>query len=245
MGTLFEMMESNDPAAVEAAMQTSEVVVEPAPATPVTTPVAKSASLRKPVSTKSLRGAIVTMERRIEFCRQRREENTAKKRREVEAFLKEADKLEEMVTAMGRLADEIDAGTAPAVVARINTKAAVELLLLYKTAWPKPESFTDEREFVRRDAEDTKKKYRSVGLESAAEVEEARSILQGWSVVEKSPEQLRLERVAELRRSVAGSRIPSFFPTPMSVIERVMRVAHVARGHLTCEPEAGDGRPES
>jgi hypothetical protein len=234
--TLLEMMEMNDPAAVEAAM-TSEVVVEAAKHPP-----AKPSPPRKPVSTKSLRGAIVTMERRIEFCRQSREENTAKKRREVEQFLKEADKLEGLVAAMGRLADEIDAGTAPAVVSRINTKAALELLLLYKTEWPAEEHFTDAREWVRRDAEDTRRKYRSVGLESAEEVEAARAILQGWMTVEKSEEELRIERVKQLRRDVAGSRISSFFPTPMSVIERVMRHANVRQGHKTCEPEAGDGR---
>jgi hypothetical protein len=63
-----------------------------------------------------------------------------------------------------------------------------------------------------------------------------------WAFIEdKSPEQEKADRIAQLERDLQFSQIPGYFPTPDEVIETMLDYAQIEAHHSILEPSAGAG----
>ena len=66
--------------------------------------------------------------------------------------------------------------------------------------------------------------------------------LELWELLtEKTPEQKQAERILQMERDLAFSKIPGYFPTPRPVIDRMLDYAGIEAGHRVLEPSAGSG----
>lgn len=63
-----------------------------------------------------------------------------------------------------------------------------------------------------------------------------------WAFIEdKTPEQERADRIAQLERDLQFSKIPGYFPTPPAVVEIMLDYAQIKAHHTILEPSAGAG----
>lgn len=80
---------------------------------------------RARVNTEGLRRSAAGLQKRIDFCRQSRRENTRKRRQEAEGFEREAYNLEKLKAKLLAVASAHDAGTVAPILQRVTTKYPV------------------------------------------------------------------------------------------------------------------------
>lgn len=164
---------------------------------------------------------------RIEALRRDRLENTPKRQREGMAARCEAGNLERVQRALSALAAGWEAGTVPAKLQGLRSKAAIEPLvtraLVSHSYYHVAES----------DA------YRSDTPEARA----LRAFVDGVRPIDPAAqaERVKSDRVRALEEEIRFSPIPGFFPTPPALVEILIAAADLCPGLKVLEPSAGKG----
>lgn len=186
---------------------------------------------RRSVSTEALRrAAAAAVEKRIDFCRRPRSENTRKRRQEAAQFEREAVHLEQLRAKLLAVADGHDDGTLPAALGGVTTRLQIETLMR-RDRMPAPDGpAADEYQALTR---------AGIGADDFAEA--ARAVAEIGEVVLTEAER-RARRVKELERAASGASIPGFYATPAAVVARMIELAGVRAGQRVLEPSAGAGR---
>lgn len=144
-----------------------------------------------------------------------------------DSMAKEADRLARIHAALYGLADAHQAGTIPPTLRQVTTKAQVESLL-DRTTFPIWSGYEQER-----------RRLEAAGI-TAATFEDAKAQLVALCapVPTLSPAQ---QQIRQLERSLIGTQIPGYFPTPRPVVEQMIAAADLAPGLRVLEPSAGSG----
>ncbi len=154
-----------------------------------------------------------------------RRTNTPKQQREAATARMDGVHLERAQKAMRALADHHDAGTVPAVLAKVRTKAAILDLC--------------QSEIDRSNAG-----YYDAGFDTGKPYHSSPEALAIWDMLGgNNPEK---EKAEALRRKIDGlkfANIPGYFPTPRGVIDQMIDLADIPTGEAVdiLEPEAGHG----
>jgi phospholipid N-methyltransferase len=150
---------------------------------------------------------------------------TARRMRIIDAMEREADILEQLQALLRGLARAHDIGIVPSLLAEVKTKAAVELLCTYGEC-PKPHY-------------DSYSKVLALGLNEHT-YDAARVML--LALAQDVPQVPDREReIVQRERALVGLDIPGYFPTPQSVITRMLWLADIQSGMRVLEPSAGKG----
>lgn len=140
---------------------------------------------------------------------------------------REAEQLERIQSTLRGLADAHEAGAIPATLRQITTKAQVETVLA-RDEYPIWSGWEPERQRL-TDAGITAETF-------AAAKAELRAVCAPVPTISPAEQQIR-----ELERSLIGCTIPSYFPTPRPLVERMIAAAALAPGMRVLEPSAGAG----
>lgn len=147
-------------------------------------------------------------------------ENTPKQQREGMSRRIEADRLERTAQALEALADLIEAGEVPPLLAKFTSKKAIYEALRTRTTSGGYYHIADTGEH-------------------ADESPEAAAL---WQLIDgKDPEQEQADRLRDMRANVKGRKIPGYFPTPPDIVAEMLDRAQIETGHLVLEPSAGCG----
>ena len=150
--------------------------------------------------------------------------NTPKRQREAGNARNEGAQLERAQAAMRALADCHDAGTVPAALAKVATKA--EILRLSRERIDYAGGY-----------------YNSGRCTGAPALPDDPGAVALWGLL-KTPRDGERERQEDLRRKVESlqfAKIPGYFPTPAPLAARLIREADLLPGARILEPSAGSG----
>lgn len=196
---------------------------EPRPAPTASAPVNVAAKLRDMAD---------AMQAAIDDKFRDRRSNTPKQQRQAAEARQDGADLERAQRIMRALADCHDAGTVPACLARVTTKAAI--LELSKEG-------IDRRNAGYYDAGfPTGKPYDWAAIRKPDMAEKAAA---AWGLLDTAEADARREAEA-LRQKIEGlkfARIPGYFPTPADLAARMIREADLLPGARVVEPSAGSG----
>lgn len=153
-----------------------------------------------------------------------RQTNTPKRQREAQSARLDGYRLQRTQQGLRALADHHDAGTVPAVLAMVKTKAAAFDLA--------------------RGEITTSGGYYDAGIETGKPAKETPAALAFWALLSSPSDADR--KADELRRKVEAlqfANIPGYFPTPAPIIARMFEAANIPAGqHVDIlEPSAGSG----
>lgn len=149
--------------------------------------------------------------------------NTPKRQRQAASARLDGEQLQRTQTALRSLADMHEAGTVPPALSGIVTKKAVF------------------------DAMRSEKSISNCGYYDAPiclnrPADETPTTLALWALLApKTPEELDAETLRLKLERLQRATIPGFFPTPATVIERMLDLADIRPGHSVLEPSAGAG----
>lgn len=127
------------------------------------------------------------------------------------------------------------------LLTRIKTRAQVELLNRYDDTHGNPH----EHKYLQSTFDYRKKEFEALGISTFTNWTD--SIRQRDDLIHSSPAAFRpevdmqAEKIKELEMTIKGMKIPGFFPTPPSLIERLVMYAGIALGDEVLEPSAGKG----
>jgi len=147
-------------------------------------------------------------------------ENTPKQQREGMSRRIDADRLERTAQALRALADLMEAGPLPQLLAKFTSKKAVFSALGVRTVSSGyyHVAATDERS--------------DTGPEAVAL----------WGLLEgKSPEQERAEQLHNMQKAAQGAQIAGYYSTPEYLVEDMILKANITAGLSVLEPSAGSG----
>lgn len=155
---------------------------------------------------------------------QDRRANTPKQQREAASARIEGWRLTRTQEAMRAIADHLEAGTLPAILANVKSKA-------------------DVYELCRSHIDRTNAGYYDAGIDTdkpANDTEQARAI---WALLGgKSEADKKAESLQAKIDSLKFSKIAGYFPTPKAVIARMLEAAKITEeSPMILEPEAGSG----
>lgn len=150
--------------------------------------------------------------------------NTPKRQREAAYARQEGHRLQRTQAALRALADAHDAGTIPAELASVRTKAAVY-------------------DLVATVIDRSNSGYYDAGIDTGKPAKDSPAARALWAMIDgKAAHDSQAE---ELRRKVDALRfakIPGYFPTPRAVIEQMLDHADIPDGPCdVLEPEGGSG----
>lgn len=190
------------------------------PATPSAARVAAPA----PALVDKLRDLAAGMQSAIDDKFRDRLANTPKRQREAASARNDGRHLERAQKGLLALAAAHDAGTVPAVLASVRTKAAA--LDLAQEAFDHGGGYYDapRGKGVPRDA--------------------TPAALAFWQMAEGGAPDPQAAAAEELRRKIDGLRfanIPGYFPTPAALVARMIDAAQLRPGMRVLEPSAGSG----
>lgn len=171
-----------------------------------------------------LRGLADGLQRDIDHKLGDRLTNTPKRQREAASARMEGHRLQRTQAALRALADAHDAGTIPAELANICTKAAVY-------------------DLVATVIDRGNAGYYDAGIDTGKPAKDSPAARALWAMIDgKSGHDPKAE---ELRRKVDALRfakIPGYFPTPRAVIDQMLDRADIPAGACdVLEPEGGSG----
>lgn len=187
------------------------------------------ATRAKPDRAARLRALATGMDTAIDYKRRRMTQNpTPKRMREYNSRLWEAENMARVQRALWAVADAIDAGTLPEILADIKSKKDVEPLV-YKGLLPS--GYYE----VHPDPEYRDNNFKARSL---------RALMEGVKTAEQEKadaERAKADRVRDLEERVRFVDIPGFFPTPRPLVERMIHHAYIQPGMVVLEPSAGKG----
>ena len=169
-----------------------------------------------------------TLAEKIEDLRRTRLENTPKRALQGMQARLDAANLERTRAAMLALADAYEAGTIPAELAGLSTRAQVEPMVskcCESTSYYHVHEGKDYRE----------------NSPTARRLREWLELCKTDGDREREAKTAEALKVAQLEREVRFSDIPGFFPTPPAVIARMMEECRPEPGLWALEPSAGKG----
>ena len=148
---------------------------------------------------------------------------TQRRARIAAAMEREGLFLKQVQTALYRLADAHQRKMVPKILQGIKNKAQV-LTLLQCTRFTNPE---------------TKKHMTVAGITTQRQFDKAKSLL--ISSLEQEKESTEQLKIKQLERDLIGRKIPGFFVTPRSVVDKMVIMADIRPGMIILEPSAGIG----
>ncbi len=162
-----------------------------------------------------------------------RQRPTKRRTRIAAGMREEGYKLQEVQTVLYALAEAHKKGQVILYpyLANIRTRTQVELINRYEVSKDAFDHFKDD---LSKLGIDNKEQWR-IAHELKVQLTDAYS-------PEKIKKQTENElRIRELEMQVLGAKIPGFFPTPQSLIERLLELAEIQSGDWILEPSAGKG----
>ncbi|HEY0739296.1 MAG TPA: ArdC-like ssDNA-binding domain-containing protein [Herpetosiphonaceae bacterium] len=144
-----------------------------------------------------------------------------------ESMAREADRLARIQSALYGLANAHQAGTIPATLRQVTTKAQVESLL-DRATFPSGTGWEQER-----------RRLEAAGI-TAATFADAKAQLVALCAPVPTLTTAQ-QQIRQLERSLIGTQIPGYFPTPRPVVEQMIAAADLAPGLRVLEPSAGSG----
>lgn len=192
-------------------------------------PAAKPAPIPAANPAEKLRAMADAMQAAIEGKFADRRANTPKRQYQAAIARQDGAEMERAQKIMRALADAHDAGTVPACLRLVTTKAAILRLAKEKIdrgrAGYYDAGFPTGKPYAWRDAHD---------VEQAAAA---------WALLDGAGDAARREAEA-LRQKIDGlkfAKIPGYFPTPATLVARMIEAADLAPGSRVLEPSAGSG----
>ncbi len=154
-----------------------------------------------------------------------RRTNTPKRRREVDAARLEGNRLERTQQALRALAAHHDAGTVPAILRKVTSKAkAFELMA----------SVIDR----------SNAGYYDAGVDTGKPAMTTPGSLALWAMIEgQSEEKKQAEELRRKEDSLQFANIPGYFPTPAAIVADIIEAAGIPDSEPVdvLEPEGGSG----
>jgi len=158
-----------------------------------------------------------------------RRANTPKQRLQATQARHEAADLERAQSIMRALADHHDAGTVPACLQRVTTKAAI-------------------LELAKEEIDRSNAGYYDAGFPTGRpypwhDTVKAEQAAAAWALLDHSAQAER-RAAEELRQKIEGlkfAKIPGYFPTPADLVARMIQEADLLPGSRVLEPSAGSG----
>lgn len=188
-----------------------------------------------------LRKGADSMQKQIDAKRESgvvRQRSTNRRERMADSARQDADRLADIQTKMRALADGHEVGTLPEVLQGITSRAMVEGLRPDKFPWKAPKTWPKSA----RDDQNLKiTRMKKAGIRGQRDFNKAKKALDDLANFEPSAEQRQERESQELRREVAGIKIPGFFETPPAVAAHMVEVAEIEPGMSVLEPSAGAG----
>lgn len=170
-----------------------------------------------------LRKLASNMDKKIAACFANRLENTRKRMGEAARARAEGERLTRTQKALMALADRHDNGTVPEVLLDIKTQSSVYELV------------GSEKEIVPNG-------YHSYANDTGRPALNTEKALALWALLQpKTEAHLKAEALQATIRSLTFARIPGYFPTPGSVIERMLDYIDSDEPFTVLEPSAGTG----
>lgn len=161
-----------------------------------------------------------------------RRSNTPKQQYQAASARQDGANLERAQKIMRALANHHDAGTVPACLSRVTTKAAI--LELAKEGIDRSRAGYYDVGFP------TGKPYDWAAIRQPEKAEQAAA---AWALIDAAADQQRRE-AEELRQKIEGlkfAKIPGYFPTPAALVARMIEAADLPDGARVLEPSAGSG----
>lgn len=201
----------------------------PAPA-PIIPPVIVPATTGSPAVAAKLRAKGDALQAQIDAKLNPATANqnyTARRARIIEGMREDGYRLQNFQAILYALADGHESGDCPDLLKKIDSKAAVEMILHSKYKYA---------------LQDGAAKLAKLGLDSAVKFDTAASLLN--SLVDDQKERQRIAREkAERANKIRGlvGQIDGYFPTPQEIVDQVMALACISADDKVIEPSAGDG----
>ena len=148
---------------------------------------------------------------------------TPKRNREYQSRMHDGRNAQRLQRALIALADAHDAGTVPADLAQLRTKAEIAGLVYKGRDSSRENYFTV---------------YESPNY---SDTTPAGRKLQAMIEGKESAEETKKLRIQELEQQIALASIPGFFPTPKELAEMMVEIADIQPGMRILEPSAGSG----
>ncbi|MET0374003.1 MAG: hypothetical protein ABW128_07065 [Rhizorhabdus sp.] len=157
-----------------------------------------------------------------------RRANTPKQQRQAAEARQDGRDLERAQRIMRALADRHDAGTVPACLASVRSKAAIVDLA--------------------REGLEHRGGYYDAGTPTGApafrhDAAQVAQAVEAWALLDTAQDDER-RAAEELRQKIDGlkfAKIPGYFPTPAALVERMIAEAYLPEGADVLEPSAGSG----
>lgn len=191
--------------------------------TPPTKPTKKVETKADTKTADKLRNLADKMQKDIDHKLADRLTNTPKRQREAGSARLEGERLKRTQEALIKLAALHDAGNVPDVLQGIKSKKAVY-------------------ELVGEKMDHSNCGYYDTPVSTGLPSKDTPEALAIWDLLAgKSDEEKRAEKIQRLEEKLLFSKIPGFFPTPESLIDRMLDHADIQTHHKCLEPEAGAG----
>lgn len=149
---------------------------------------------------------------------------------------KRYDNLKNMQVRLRTLARMHEDGTLPRDLFQIRSAADIDLIM-YCT-YPKPARLNSDVDWVRADAKKTQKRMNRLHIYCDMDLEQVRALIYDMKF-ELSEEEKNRRRIKELEDQLIGCKIPGFFPTPDTLVDRL--VEGIPDDAVVLEPSAGFG----
>jgi hypothetical protein len=152
-------------------------------------------------------------------------ENTARRSNQANGMRQDGRRLQVVQDKLRALADGHEDGSLPRLLARVQTRALVEQMLMYERypLWD----------------EDKAHRLAQAGIE-VSHYDEARACLQALGRQEVGAKTLG-ERIRDAERELLGIKLEGFYPTPRKIAQMMLDYAEVEAGMRVLEPSAGTG----
>ncbi|MCH2192459.1 MAG: SAM-dependent DNA methyltransferase [Gammaproteobacteria bacterium] len=163
------------------------------------------------------------------------QQRPTRRRARIAASMREdGEKLALIQSWLYAMADALDEGTLPRILSDISTKTQLSILSdLKHPSWRDhliPQHLTPDG-------------WASCLLR--ANIRTVRSIKQAIAALEELHQapviDPKVKQIAEIERSLIGTTIPGYFPTPKPVCEQMVKLAMLRNGQRVWEPSAGKG----
>ena len=172
-----------------------------------------------------LRGLADRLESEVSHKLGDRLENTPKRRREAAVARIEGRRLHRTQQALRALADAHEAGTMPAILSGIRTKAAAY-------------------DLMGSEIDRSRAGYYDAGTDLNRPAKQSPEALALWDLIAgKSAFDAEAEKLRQMVADLRFANIPGFFPTPAGIVSQMIDAARLPRSDWIriLEPEAGSG----
>ncbi len=164
-----------------------------------------------------------------------RQNPTARRARMAASMIADGESLQRVQMVLYGMADDLDGGTLPEILQRVDSKAVITDILQLESYY---QAYPDNGRHMGDEA--TKKRLRKAGVSTDNMTYYAEALTNYIKPV--SAEQKQAKAIKELEQDLIGVKIDGFFPTPKPVIDLMIERAEISVFDSTLlEPSAGKG----